>query len=107
MKEFIRKLIPSFENRFFDWVPLPSEGPQELDIALLRFTSQHPPSSIGIGESLSKDLQMIDANGDRAYLEASNEQNKALYERHGFEEIGRVQFENSPPAFPMIRELSN
>ena len=30
---------------------------------------------------------MIDANGDRAYLEASNEQNKALYERHGFEEI--------------------
>ena len=50
---------------------------------------------------------MIDANGDRAYLEASNEQNKALYERHGFEEIGRVQFENSPPAFPMIRESSN
>ena len=56
-KEFIRKLIPSFKNRFFDWVPLPSEGPQELDIALLRFTCQHPPSSIGIGESLSSDLE--------------------------------------------------
>ena len=56
-KEFIRKLIPSFENRFFDWVPLPSEGPQELDIALLRFSCEHPPSSIGIGESLSKDLE--------------------------------------------------
>ena len=56
-KEFIRKLIPSFENRFFDWVPLPSEGPQELDIALLRFSCQHPPSSIGIGESLSNDLE--------------------------------------------------
>ena len=50
---------------------------------------------------------MIDENGDRAYLEASNEMNKALYERHGFEEIGRVQFEDSPPAFPMIRESSN
>ena len=62
----------------------------------------------GIGSFLLKEaLQMIDANGDRAYLEASNEQNKALYERHGFEEIGRVQFENSPPAFPMIRESSN
>ena len=56
-KDFIRKLIPSFENRFFDWVPLPSEGPQELDIALLRFSCQHPPSSIGIGESLSSNLQ--------------------------------------------------
>ena len=56
-KEFIRKLIPSFKNRFFDWVPLPSEGPQELDIALLRFTCQHPPSSLGIGESLYSDLE--------------------------------------------------
>ena len=56
-KGLIRKLIPSFENRFFDWVPLPSEGPQELDIALLRFSSQHPPSSIGLGESLSNDLE--------------------------------------------------
>ena len=56
-KEFIRKLLPSFKNRFFDWVPLPSEGPQELDIALLRFTCQHPPSSLGIGESLSSDLE--------------------------------------------------
>ena len=55
-KKFIRKVIPSFENRFFDWVPLPAEGPQELDIALLRFTCEHPPSCIGLGESLSEDL---------------------------------------------------
>jgi len=59
----------------------------------------------GIGSFLLKEaLQMIDQRGDRAYLEASNEQNKALYERHGFVEIGKVQFEDSPPAFPMIRE---
>ena len=62
---------------------------------------------IGIGSFLLKEaLKMIDEKGDRAYLEASNESNKALYERHGFVEIGRVQFEDSPPAFPMIRELS-
>jgi len=37
----------------------------------------------GIGSFLLKEaLQMIDQRGDRAYLEASNEQNK--YERHGF-----------------------
>ena len=59
----------------------------------------------GIGSFLLKEaLQMIDQKGERAYLEASNEQNKALYERHGFVEIGRVQFADSPPAFPMIRE---
>jgi len=62
----------------------------------------------GIGSFLLKEaLKMIDESGDRAYLEASNEQNKALYERHGFVEIGRVQFEDSPPAFPMIRESSS
>ena len=61
----------------------------------------------GIGSFLLKEaLQMIDQKGDRAYLEASNEMNKALYERHGFVEIGRVQFGDSPPAFPMIRESS-
>ena len=61
----------------------------------------------GIGSFLLKEaLNMIDERGERAYLEASNEQNKALYERHGFVEIGRVQFEDSPPAFPMIRESS-
>ena len=62
----------------------------------------------GIGSFLLKEaLNMIDERGERAYLEASNEQNKALYERHGFVEIGRVQFEDSPPAFPMIRESRN
>ena len=59
----------------------------------------------GIGSFLLKEaLKMIDEKGDRAYLEASNERNKALYERYGFEMIGKVQTEGSPPAFPMIRE---
>jgi ribosomal protein S18 acetylase RimI-like enzyme len=61
----------------------------------------------GIGSFLLKEaLKMIDEKGDRAYLEASNERNKALYERYGFEMIGKVQTEDSPPAFPMIRETS-
>ena len=59
----------------------------------------------GIGSFLLKEaLKMIDEKGNRAYLEASNETNKALYERHGFIEVGRVQFGDSPPAFPMIRD---
>ena len=59
----------------------------------------------GIGSFILKEaLQMIDAKGERAYLEASSERNRALYERHGFEMIGKVQIQDSPPAFPMIRE---
>ena len=59
----------------------------------------------GIGSFLLKEaLQMIDQRGEKAYLEASNEQNKALYERHGFVEIGKVQFKDSPAAYPMIRD---
>ncbi|WP_241432588.1 MULTISPECIES: sulfotransferase family protein [Prochlorococcus] len=49
--------MPSFKTRFFDWVPLLADGPQELDIALMRFSCEHPPTSIGLGESLHKDLE--------------------------------------------------
>ena len=78
------------------------------DAWYLAFISVDPSKQgLGIGSVLLKEaLKMIDEKGDRAYLEASNESNKALYERHGFVEIGRVQFEDSPPAFPMIRESS-
>ena len=55
-KKIFCKFLPSFKTRFFDWVPLLADGPQELDIALMRFSCEHPPMSIGLGESLSKDL---------------------------------------------------
>ena len=59
----------------------------------------------GIGSFLLKEaLKMIDEKGHRAYLEASNERNKSLYERYGFEMVGKVQIGDSPPAFPMIRD---
>jgi ribosomal protein S18 acetylase RimI-like enzyme len=38
-----------------------------------------------------------------AYLEASSERNRALYERHGFEVIGLIQADDSPPLWPMLR----
>ena len=105
-------LEPTFEY-------IPSDRIEEVAKFFEEFEKYHPEDAWylsfiavdpaqqrkGIGSFLLKEaLQMIDERGDRAYLEASNEQNKALYERHGFVEIGRVQFEDSPPAFPMIRE---
>jgi ribosomal protein S18 acetylase RimI-like enzyme len=38
-----------------------------------------------------------------AYLESSNPKNIPLYERHGFELLGKIQVGTSPPIFPMLR----
>ena len=45
-----------------------------------------------------------DRDGVPCYLEAASPLNKRLYERHGFEEIGVIQFGSSPPLWPMYRE---
>ena len=59
----------------------------------------------GIGSFILKEaLKMIDEKNEKAYLEASSERNMSLYERHGFECMGRIQINDSPPAFPMIRQ---
>ena len=108
-------LLPTFEYVPSDRIEVVTRFFEEFkkyhpkDAWYLAFIAVDPAQQRkGIGSFLLKAaLQMIDANGDRAYLEASNEQNKALYERHGFVEIGKVQFEDSPPAFPMIRESNN
>jgi ribosomal protein S18 acetylase RimI-like enzyme len=58
----------------------------------------------GYGSSLLQyGLELIDRQGSIAYLENTNPRNKTLYERHGFEELGVIQVNDSPPLFPMIR----
>ncbi|HEX5185909.1 MAG TPA: GNAT family N-acetyltransferase [Nitrososphaeraceae archaeon] len=39
-----------------------------------------------------------------AYLESSNPKNIPFYERHGFELLGKIQVNTSPPIFPMLRK---
>lgn len=48
-------------------------------------------------------LERCDDEHTPAYLEATAPRNKALYERHGFEEIGVIQAGSSPPMWPMLR----
>jgi ribosomal protein S18 acetylase RimI-like enzyme len=58
----------------------------------------------GLGAELMKyALARCDEEHLPAYLESSNPANISLYERHGFEIMGRIQTENSPPVHPMIR----
>ena len=59
----------------------------------------------GLGTALMQHvLADLDRAGLTAYLEATSPRNRALYERHGFEEIGVIQHGESPPMWPMVRQ---
>jgi GNAT superfamily N-acetyltransferase len=53
---------------------------------------------------LAHTLDMCDAQGVPAYLEATSERSMTLYQRNGFQVVGRVQVADSPPAWPMLRK---
>ncbi|MGB0360083.1 MAG: GNAT family N-acetyltransferase, partial [Endozoicomonas sp.] len=58
----------------------------------------------GYGSALLEHiLEVADRDNKLAYLESTNEFNLTLYQRHGFELIGKIQSGNSPSLFPMIR----
>lgn len=59
----------------------------------------------GLGGALLKEaLARCDADGLPAYLESSNPRNITLYQRHGFEILGRIQVGSSPVLTPMLRK---
>jgi ribosomal protein S18 acetylase RimI-like enzyme len=61
----------------------------------------------GHGSALMKHVtREFDRTGALAYLESTNPRNISLYERHGFEALGRIQAGSSPPIVPMMRRPS-
>ena len=59
----------------------------------------------GYGSALLRPVTAIcDRDRTIAYLESSNPRNIPLYERHGFEVIGRIQSGASPTIVPMLRQ---
>jgi GNAT superfamily N-acetyltransferase len=58
----------------------------------------------GLGtELLGRTIERADAQSLPAYLEATSEQNAALYARLGFEHLGPFTVLGSPPLWPMRR----
>jgi ribosomal protein S18 acetylase RimI-like enzyme len=55
------------------------------------------------GRLLESRLARADEQAVPGYLEATSERNRALYERHGFEVIGELSAEGSPPMWQMWR----
>lgn len=59
----------------------------------------------GYGSALLRHtLDLCDQQAAPAYLESTNPRNNPLYERHGFEVIGLIQTDSSPPMWPMLRK---
>jgi ribosomal protein S18 acetylase RimI-like enzyme len=59
----------------------------------------------GIGSALmAPALERCDREGVRAYLDATSERNKRLYERHGFEAEAAFAPPGGPPLWPMWRQ---
>ena len=92
------ELVSKFFDEFSKYHP--------EDAWYLAFIGVDPSKQgLSIGSFIIKEaLKVIDERGERAYLESSNPKNMSLYERHGFESMGRIQIGDSPPAHPMIRE---
>jgi GNAT superfamily N-acetyltransferase len=61
----------------------------------------------GIGSALLRSsLERVDRDGVPAYLEATSEHNRRLYERFGFEVVGEIPMPGGPSMWPMWREPS-
>jgi GNAT superfamily N-acetyltransferase len=59
----------------------------------------------GLGSALMAPvLARCDREGVRAYLDATSERNKRLYERHGFEAEEPFAPPGGPPLWPMWRQ---
>ncbi len=59
----------------------------------------------GYGSELMRHaLVACDRDQKLAYLEATSPANLPFYGRHGFDVLGEVRAEDSPPVYPMLRE---
>lgn len=60
--------------------------------------------SKGLGSALVRSVTVdCDRNATGAYLEATSERNRSLYERHGFEVTRTLRLPDGPPIFCMWR----
>lgn len=56
------------------------------------------------GRMLATVLERCDADGTPAFLDATSEGNRRLYERHGFEVVTEMTLPDGPPVWPMWRD---
>lgn len=79
--------------------------PEEPHHYLFLLATRPEWQSRGIGSTLLRPvLEACDRDAMPAYLEATNEGNRRLYLRHGFEPVGEIRLPGGPSMWPMWRE---
>ena len=79
--------------------------PTELHWHLAFVCTRPEKQGHGTGTALIRaGLRRCDAAGDPAYLEATSERNRALYERLGFHVTSQIELPDGPPMWGMWRE---
>ena len=93
-------------GRMFEVAQLVEERHPHGSFYYLQFLGVDPASQgRGLGSVLLADaLRRCDADGARAYLDATSPHNKRLYERHGFRAGPSYAPAGGPPLWPMWRE---
>ena len=94
-----------------DWARLAQMGaatqaahPKDEHWYLATIASLPTHRSLGLGTALLQHtLPEVDTSGVPAYLESSNPRNVTLYERHGFEVVGRIDIDEGVYMTPMWR----
>ena len=69
---------------------------------LLGVVPEHQGEGIG-SAMLQRALDRCDEAGEPAYLEATSEDNRRLYERFGFQVVGAIPLPDGPTMWPMWR----
>ncbi len=95
--EHLDDLLATFE-KMDQW------HPEELHWYLPLVGVEPNAQGKGLGGALMRHaVARCDSDGAVAYLESSNERNIPLYERHGFEVMGKIQVGAGPLVTPMLR----
>jgi ribosomal protein S18 acetylase RimI-like enzyme len=84
---------------------LDEHHPTELNQFLWFIGVRSQAQGQGLGSSLlAATLQRCDRDGTAAYLDATSEHNRRLYERHGFVVTAERSVDDSPPIWAMWRD---
>jgi hypothetical protein len=93
-------------SRFLDLTKLFDDHHPHRSYWYLQFMGVTPGwQGQGIGSALMAPmLERCNREGVRAYLDATSERNKRLYERHGFQAKDPFAAPGGPPVWPMWRQ---
>lgn len=79
--------------------------PHEEHAYLFVLGTRPERQSQGLGSALIRHVtERLDRQGTAAYLEATCEDNRRLYARHGLADVGVIQLPDGPPLFRMWRD---